>query len=420
MSNGSLIMTPSNSNTSNTTNFMNESYYVPHFQPIVNVITRNVSGYEVLGRQYSPIENKYHSLGALFHSNQDDILSVYNVDRIIREKAVRYLKESYSKTKLFFNIMPHYLSRVHKSDLKADRFHIIQLIEKYEINKSDIILEITEDEFEGSIENLIQMVNVFRDYGLKIAIDDLGVGFSNLERIGYLHPDIIKIDIKIMRESLNLNSFRQVLSAVSEMSQKLGSHLLFEGIETEEELNLALSMGANLLQGYYFAKPQQNFLNKNYFAKDLKAILEKFAGLRFIELLQELEKENSIVQRLEEIFHDFEQKDKNYIIKKLSEAQDAFPQFISKVFLCDIHGYQITATYLRNEYGKLEERLSGLGNNYAWKPYFIQHKALSIHEKKRWHMTEPLFDIKKQKEYVVFTYWLTDEIILVSQVDWKS
>jgi EAL domain-containing protein (putative c-di-GMP-specific phosphodiesterase class I) len=95
-------MTPSNSNTSNTTNFVNESYYAPHFQPIVNVITRNVSGYEVLGRQYSPIENKYHSLGALFHSNQDDILSVYNVDRIIREKAVRYLKESYSKTKLFF------------------------------------------------------------------------------------------------------------------------------------------------------------------------------------------------------------------------------------------------------------------------------------------------------------------------------
>jgi EAL domain-containing protein (putative c-di-GMP-specific phosphodiesterase class I) len=411
---------PQNADKHLSTSFMNEAFYVPHFQPIVNVITRNVSGYEVLGRQYSPQEDRYHSLGPFFHSNQDDILAVYNVDRIIREKAIRYLKESYSKTKLFFNIMPHYLSRVHKSDLKADRFHIIQLIEKYQIDKSDVILEITEDEFEGSIENLIQMVSVFRDYGLKIAIDDLGVGFSNLERIGYLHPDIIKIDIKIMRESLNMNSFKQVLSAVSEMSQKLGSHLLFEGIETEDELNLALSMGANLLQGYYFAKPHQDFLNKNFFAKDLKAILEKFAGLRFIELLQEFEKENSIVQHLEEIFHDFDNKDKQYMIKKLSASQESFPQFISKVFLCDIHGYQITATYIRNEYGNLEERLSGIGNNYAWKPYFIKHKALSIHEKKRWHITEPLFDIKKQKEYVVFTYWLTDEIILVSQVDWKS
>ncbi|WCL51129.1 EAL domain-containing protein [Leptospira sp. GIMC2001] len=401
--------------------FLNESFFVPHFQPILNVTTRNVSGYEVLGRLFSPTENQFHSLGSYFHGGGgDDILNVYNVDRIIREKAIRYLKDSHSKTKLFFNIMPNFLSRVHKSDLRADRFHIIQLIEKYEINKADIVLEITEDEFEGSIENLIQMVSVFREYGLTIAIDDLGVGFSNLERIGYLHPDIIKVDIKIMRESLSMNSFKQVLTAVSEMSQKLGSHLLFEGIENEEELNLALSMGANLLQGYYFAKPASNFLNKNYFAKSLKATLEKFAGLRFIDLVDELNKESDLVHSLEGVFQVIQATDEVGLLESFQSILELLPKNITKIFLCDIHGYQTTPTYLRNENGQFMERLSGLGNNYAWKPYFIKHKAFSLKENKKWSITTPLYDIKKQSEYVVFTYSISEELVLVAQVDWKS
>jgi EAL domain-containing protein (putative c-di-GMP-specific phosphodiesterase class I) len=401
--------------------FLNEAFFVPHFQPIVNVTTRNISGYEVLGRLFSPTQGKHISLGSYFHGTNDDMLSVYNIDRIIREKAFRYLKDSLTKTKLFFNIMPNFLSRVHKSELRADRFHVIQLIEKYGIDRRDIVLEITEDEFEGSIENLIQLVNMFREYGLTIAIDDLGVGFSNLERIGYLHPDIIKVDIKIMRESLNKNSFRQVLTAVSEMSQKLGSHLLFEGIENEEELNLALSMGANLLQGYYFARPNANFINKNYFAKTLKATLEKFAGLRFLELTQELDKETSLVQALESVFHSVTSDQNGDYSDSLKSILELLPSNITKVFLCDISGYQTTPTYVRSsESNKFEERLSGIGNNYAWKPYFVKHKAFSYKDQKRWSITTPLYDIRSQSEYVVFTYSLDAKTILVSRVEWKQ
>ena len=133
---------------------------------------------------------------------------------------------------------------------------------------------------------MIQIVQIFRDYGLKIAIDDLGTGFSNLERIGYLHPDIMKVDIQIMRESLNKNSFKQVLGAISEMSQKLGSQLLFEGIETEEEVNLALSMGANLLQGYYFSTANPHFLNRNTFSDKMTTVLENFTKQRSKELYE--------------------------------------------------------------------------------------------------------------------------------------
>lgn len=398
--------------------YLNEGYFYPHFQPIINVTTRQVTGYEVLGRLYSPQIGGYQSLGGFFHNPAEDVVAMYSVDRIIREKAVRMLKESNLRTKLFFNIMPNFLSRVHKSDLQVERFHIVQLIEKYGINKRDVVIEITEDEFEGSIDKLIQMVAVFREYGLTIAIDDLGVGFSNLERIGYLHPDIIKVDINIMRESLNRNAFHHVLTAVSEMSQKLGSHLLFEGIETEEELQLALSMGANLLQGYYFAKPSGQFINKNTFSKDLKNTLEKFAGLRFLELSQELNKEEDLAMCMESIFGSLG--DISIDSEFLPKVLPLLPSHMTKVFLCDLHGYQTTATYTRDESKRWVEQRSGRGNNYAWKPYFVKHKALSCKGQKKWSITPALFDIRKQSEYVVFTYSLSSHTILVARVEWIS
>ncbi len=119
--------------------FWNETYFVPHFQPIVNAINRSISAYEVLGRRFNPEENTYQSLGGLFHNREEDPVPVYNIDRILREKAIQRLKESSLRTKLFFNMMPNFLSRVHHTDLFAENFHIIQLIEKYEIDRNQVV-----------------------------------------------------------------------------------------------------------------------------------------------------------------------------------------------------------------------------------------------------------------------------------------
>lgn len=405
--------------------FYNESFFLPYFQPIINVTTQMIMGYEVLGRIFSPSEGNYLSLGFYFHNLNEDELSVYNVDRIIREKAFRYLKESNLRTKLFLNIMPRFLSRVHKTDLKAERFHVIQLIEKYGINKNNIVLEITEDEFLGSIENLIQMVEIFRNYGLKIAIDDLGVGFSNLERIGYIHPDIIKVDVKIIRESLNKNSFKQVLSSVSDMSQKLGSMLLFEGIENEEEVNLALSMGANLLQGYYFAKPDKNFINKHAFSKKLKNLLEKFSSSQFLEFQEIIDREEALIEKLEKALEFvkttyFSQESELTGNELLTKLLPYLPYEIKLAILTDAKGYQTTSTFYRNQDGEFEENLAGVGNNYAWKPYFIKHRALASRNRRKWNVTPPLYDLQTKKEYVVFSYSITPNCILLSRIFWEQ
>lgn len=401
---------------------LNEEICVPHFQPIISVVTRQILGYEVLGRVYQGENKNYISLGAFFHSSDTSFFERVQVDRIIREKAIRYLKNTGSNTKLFFNLMPSMLSNIHQEEyLDPNRFHLIQLIEKYNIDKNNIVIEITEEEFNGKIERLVRMVDLYRSYGFKIAIDDVGAGFSNLERIGYIHPDIIKVDIKIMRESLSNASFRQVLLAISEMTLKLGSELLFEGIENESELNLAFSMGASLLQGFYFAKPQLEFQNKDSFKEEMDEKLEKFSGIRFLELVEEYQKKDELIQTLNSIFHNIANDEKlteKELQKLLYNSVELFPEQIKQFFIVDIHGYQVSSTFIRHSLENFDIISREIGNNHAWKPFFIKHKANSYFYKRSWDVTQPLYDIQTQKNYVIYTYNLTSKYILVVKVDW--
>lgn len=400
---------------------LNEEICVPHFQPIISVETRQILGYEVLGRVYQGEHKNYVSLGAFFHS-ETNFFERVQVDRIIREKAIRYLKNTGSNTKLFFNLMPNILSNIHQEDyLDPNRFHLIQLIEKYNIDKNNIIIEITEEEFNGKMERLVRMVDLYRSYGFKIAIDDVGAGFSNLERIGYIHPDIIKVDIKIMRESLSNNSFRQVLLAISEMTSKLGSELLFEGIENESELNLAFSMGAGLLQGFYFSKPQLEFQNKDSFKEQLDEKLEKFSGIRFLELVEDYQKKDVIIQTLNSIFRSIvnnEQMSEKELQKLLYNSIPLLPEKIRQFFIVDIHGYQVSSTFIRHSQKDFDIISRAIGNNHAWKPFFIKHKANSYFYKRNWNVTRPLYDIQSQKNYLIYTYDLTSKYILVVKVEW--
>ncbi|MCB1177277.1 MAG: EAL domain-containing protein, partial [Leptospiraceae bacterium] len=367
--------------------FLDEENCIPHFQPIISTVTGTILGYEVLGRIFSGDTQSYTSLGAFFHNPESNFSEKVQVDRIIREKAIRYLKNTGANTKLFFNLMPNILSGIHQEEsLDPSRFHLIQLIEKYNIERQNIVIEITEEEFSGKVERLVRMIDLYRSYGFKIAIDDVGAGFSNLERIGYIHPDIIKVDIKIMRQSLENNSFRQVLQAISEMALKLGSELLFEGIETEMELTLGFSMGASLLQGFYFSKPQTEFQNKRVFSEELRTSLEKFSGIRFMELLEESQRQQYIIDSLTEALHliqeDTKITDKNSCVQLINESLEKFPTSIREIIVTDINGYQISPTYLRFDDEQWDILSRDIGNNFAWKPFFIKHKAEGFFFKK--------------------------------------
>jgi EAL domain-containing protein (putative c-di-GMP-specific phosphodiesterase class I) len=119
---------------------------------------------------------------------------------------------------------------------------------------ANIVIEIVESDTEDT-EALIRFVKSYRECGFNIALDDVGTGHSNFDRISLLRPDIIKIDRSII-SGIATDYFKQeIFKSLAKLSKGIGSLILAEGVETKEEILCCLEYGADLLQGYFFSRP---------------------------------------------------------------------------------------------------------------------------------------------------------------------
>ncbi|MBV5299066.1 MAG: EAL domain-containing protein [Rhodoferax sp.] len=122
---------------------------------------------------------------------------------------------------------------------------------------SRIILEITETRFNDR-DALSAIVHSFKQRGYLVAIDDFGARHSNFDRLWALTPDIVKIDRELLLQADSNPRVRKILPKLVEIMHDLQASVVCEGIETSPQHDLALSSGADLLQGYFFARPARD------------------------------------------------------------------------------------------------------------------------------------------------------------------
>ena len=120
-----------------------------------------------------------------------------------------------------------------------------------------IILEITETQFDDR-EALASIVDTFKARGYRVAIDDFGARHSNFDRLWALSPDIVKIDRELLLQAQSNPRARKVLPKIVEIIHDLGAAVVCEGIETPEQLELAMGADVDSLQGYLFARPDRD------------------------------------------------------------------------------------------------------------------------------------------------------------------
>ena len=120
---------------------------------------------------------------------------------------------------------------------------------------SHIHLEITERMALEKISDIRQRVAHLRRLGYRIAVDDLGEGYSGLNSFALLEPDIVKLDMSLIRGIDTTPTKRKMVHALASMCRELETPLVAEGVETESELKVLIELGADLFQGYFFAKP---------------------------------------------------------------------------------------------------------------------------------------------------------------------
>lgn len=217
------------------------------YEPIVEVSSRTVFGYEALAR--GPERSRFHSPISLFTAAEEHDL-VFELDCACRESGLRGAVDFPSGTKLFLNIRP---TTIHDPSFHEDR--LIETLEKRRLAPHDVVFEISEQESIRSFGAFREMLDHYRRLGFQFALDDTGAGYAGLEELVEVEPDYIKID-RSMVSGVDQDPARQdVLAAVLQLADKMGAQVIGEGLDTLEELEMLGRLGIRFGQGWLFGHP---------------------------------------------------------------------------------------------------------------------------------------------------------------------
>lgn len=219
------------------------------FQPIINVHTGAVFGFEALLRNYELVgfETAQEFFDAAYREGV-----LFKVELFLREKAIQKFiaTGAYEKSKLFFNVdsriidMPDY-----------QQGYTAKILARYGLTPHSISFEITEHHRFSNLTRALQLLKVTHAQSYKITIDDFGVGYSGMQLLYSIEPDFIKIDRFFISDITKDSKKRFFVTNIVNMAHLLGILTVAEGIETEQEFYVCRDLGCDFVQGYLFQAP---------------------------------------------------------------------------------------------------------------------------------------------------------------------
>lgn len=230
---------------------LDDERVLAYCQPIMNISTNRYDTAEALMRLQLP------ELGFIYPNEFIDLLERYNyVHRftmIMLNKVCKYLnkamQDGYDINRISVNISTKELKKQNfLSDFK-------NIVEANGVAYHQIGVEFTEstDDVEGS--ELEKVVCQLQELGCKVYLDDFGTGYSNFNRLMGLHMDVLKFDRSFLLEADKNENIKHFILALSDAFKKMNYHVLFEGVETDEQEQFCKSCQADYLQGFKFSKP---------------------------------------------------------------------------------------------------------------------------------------------------------------------
>lgn len=327
------------------------------YQPFIDTATGRIAGVEALGR-LRQADGQLNSVGPLFADPRTPAIALRRLDRQIRDNALSRLHEAPADWFLSLNMSPRWISR-----LRADQaLPSLKQLARYGIDPRRIVFEITE--LGGNGQRLAEVVARYREAGARIAIDDFGAGYSQLDRVLALQPDILKLDMRLFQAAALGGPSSDVVKALAQMAEKTGCWIIAEGVETEAQLNFALECGSRYVQGFLFARAQEAF-----FPTD--AFVQRFAELRQRYVRQKLAERGRLMhmrQQLADLMSILQAWAQSHAPLSALPQLDAFP-WLLRFYQCDRHGTQLTPNLEWRQNGWVADNRY-LGHNWSWRPYF--------------------------------------------------
>ncbi len=216
------------------------------FQPIVDIETGAVFAYEALVRGADG-----RSAGEVLSGVDPDM--IYKFDQACRVKAIELaggLFDPAGDAKLSINFMPNAVYEPNaciRASLAAAR--------RVGFDPGRLMFEFTEDERMRDVAHVQHIIAAYRTRGFTTAIDDVGAGYAGLGLLADLQPDMLKLDMALIRGIDASVARRTIVAGMADIAAALGIRCIAEGIETAAELRTLKAIGIRLCQGYLLARP---------------------------------------------------------------------------------------------------------------------------------------------------------------------
>lgn len=374
----------------------------PYFQAIFSADEHKVIGYEIFGRYRS--ETEVISIGYFFEDKQIPEEYRLLVDNTVLKKALDQAVHIEDDLLLFINRNSELLLH----DEEDSFLTILQEYERLGIRLDRYILEISGALNQNEVDHIDHLLNYYRTYGIKIAMDKIGDESGQLDRIGQLAPEIIKVDLKALRSTETSRSFQDVLFTLSLLARKIGATLLFENIEMVHQLQFAWKNGGRYYQGYYLQRPLDHFIDMYLLKERLKNEIHEFITYEKKKLMSLMEFRDSLQTNVQNVLA--KNKKLDSYDEWLGIFSQEFHEMAFRLYVCDEEGFQKSPNIFKKQNAWIFQN-EYINKNWSWRPFFLENIIYMIKEQKG-ILSDLYSDIETGEQIRTFSYLINEKDFL--------
>lgn len=218
------------------------------FQPLIDIDDQRVFAFEALARCTHPVLRSPHVLFNV--AEQSD--RVWPLSRLLRAKALAQVPSLPPQTFMFINLHPSDFDDPELLKLDATVLEQAHLV----------VFEVTERAAIKDVDRFRNSVGALREQGFRIAIDDLGTGYTSLSTVADIRPDFMKLDMSLIRDIDQSTIRRNLVRNMVSFAQDSNARVVAEGVETTGEYHTLVDIGCHYVQGFLMAKPGPEFVTE--------------------------------------------------------------------------------------------------------------------------------------------------------------
>lgn len=220
---------------------------IPYFQPLVNLNTRRIEGFEVLARWEHPTRGLIEPSEFIPLAEETGIIGA--VTEALLDRAFVAMQQLPKALGISVNISP---LQLHDRGLAT---MVREIAERHNFALSRLTVEVTESAIVKDIDQTRVLFQELHDLGVRLSLDDFGTGYSSLQHLDSLPFDELKVDRRFVEEINSNRNTRKIAATIVGLGQSLGLATVAEGIDDATQADRLLWLGCDVGQGYFFGRP---------------------------------------------------------------------------------------------------------------------------------------------------------------------